>query len=380
MSLISSTILPKKHFIFISDVATYIGQNKWNIITPFERLWKKTDKKSLDSILDLIGKHLIEQNVKICHLKTQLDELEQQFLDKKITKRQLDLYQGKLNKEIDELQKYSELLHDNMDSFVLNQGEKIQKEFGEEVTSILRDLTISNDVKKKLTKDVIDKFDNTNSGFVLTNKKKEEYKTEIESMVNKDHGVRNEDTAIGLYEKQNNCKLDVSQSFYKKLVFTGKSGDEWYICGKMDGINHKDGYIVEVKNRTKSFFAHLRDYEKTQMQMYMYMTDMELTKLVECKIDSKTTIKTTDVEFDKDYVEDSLFKLKEFLSSFETFLASDLNQKKKYLLMDRDAKEWFIHKMYHSYLTSSKQTKRTAQEVDCLLGSSDDTDSSDELS
>lgn len=373
MSLVNSVInSTKRYYIFSSDIATFIGQNRWNIITPFERLWRKADKESVDSIIDLVNRELLEENIKICHLKTQLSELEDQYNAKKITKRQLDLYQGKINNEINDIQKTTVVLHDNVDGFTLSQSEKIQKEFGDEITTILQDLSISNDDKKKKTMELIEKSENTNSGYVLSNKKKEEYKSEIESLVNKEHGIRHEMSAIELFEQENKCKLDVSQRFYKKLVYTSQNGTEWYICGKMDGINHLDNYIVEVKNRTKTFFSQVRDYEKTQIQMYMYMTDLKLTKLVECKkTTKKTVIKTTDIPYDEVYTDDVLTKLQGFLAQFELFLMRSLEEKKEYLLMNNEEKEWFIHRMYHSHNDDTKQSKSKEKSGPvCLLDSS----------
>lgn len=377
----STTNSTKKYYIFSSDIATFIGQNRWNIVSPFERLWRKADKESLDTILESVNREILEDNIKICHLKTQLNELEEQYNQKKLTKRQLDLHQNKIITKIDEIQKNNVVLHDNVDGFVLSQSEKIRKEFGDEISNILKDLSISNDDKKKKTMELIQKSENTNSGYTLTEKKKEEYKNEIESLVNKEHGIRHEMSAIELFEKENDCNLDTSQKFYKKLVYTGKNGSEWFICGKMDGINHEDKYIVEVKNRTKAFFSQVRDYEKTQIQMYMYMTDLRLTKLVECrKMIKKTTIKTTDIIYDEVYTEDVLTKLQQFLSEFEMFLTSSLENKKKYLSMNSEEKEWFIHKMYYAYSTSSvqKQKSKSRDNAVCLLDSSD-SDSFDEL-
>lgn len=363
-----------KYYIFSSDIATFIGQNRWNIISPFERLWRKVDKQCLDLLLESVNNDLEEENVKMCHLKTQINELEEQFKQKKITHRQLEMYKGKINEQLNGVEKKAILLHDNIDGFTLSQNEKIQKEFGEELTNILKDLTISNDDKKKMTMEMINNSSNTNSGHSLSNKKKDEYKSEIESLVNKSHGIRHELSAIELFEKENNCSLDTSQQFYKRLVYTSSKGNQWYICGKMDGINHEEHYIVEIKNRTKAFFNQVRDYEKTQIQMYMYMTDLKLTKLVECKkTKTKTTIKTTDISYDEIYISDVLTKLQNFLIQFENFISSNVDEKKKYLLMDNEEKEWFIHNMYHSKsIRETNQSKNSKETTEiCLLDSSD---------
>ena len=74
----------------------------------------------------------------------------------------------------------------------------------------------------------------------------------------------------------------------------------------MDGIftdmdNPENNYVVEVKNRTKGFFNSLREYEKTQIQLYLLLTGFKNSKLVE-KYNSK--IRVTDVPVEQSYIDD----------------------------------------------------------------------------
>ena len=40
----------------------------------------------------------------------------------------------------------------------------------------------------------------------------------------------------------------------------------------MDGIS--DDYIIETKNRTKRLFNHIPDYEKVQLETYMFLSGL----------------------------------------------------------------------------------------------------------
>jgi hypothetical protein len=225
--------------------------------------------------------------------------------------------------------------------------------------------------KKQMTTNILEQRTNTDTGFDLDTKKKELYKSNLYSIVNKDHGIKNESSALDIFQAKFECQLDVSQRFYKKLVYTDDIGNQWYICGKLDGIDLDDKYIVEVKNRTKSFFSTVRDYEMTQIQLYMYMANVSLAKLVECKNGAK--IKVTDIAYDECYIQLVLQKLQAFLKTFSAFVYGPIETKQDYITMDVEDKEWFVHKMYHTY--SNKQSKSNKRKtLTCLLESDDELD------
>ena len=48
----------QKIFLYISEIASYIGQNKWDYVTPFERLWKRCDKDGYNLILETTKKNI----------------------------------------------------------------------------------------------------------------------------------------------------------------------------------------------------------------------------------------------------------------------------------------------------------------------------------
>ena len=167
------------------------------------------------------------------------------------------------------------------------------------------------------------------------------------SFINKTHGTLKEDDAIKMYEKKFKVKLDTTQVFHKKEIKLSNVF-KWYIGGKVDGLyidqnDNNNSYLVEVKNRTKSFFNVLRDYEKTQIQMYLYMLNMETAKLVE-KYNNK--IRITIVYKDQQYINDTLEYLNIFITNFENKFINDFEAKMYFVNNERSVKEQFIKKMY----------------------------------
>jgi hypothetical protein len=181
----------------------------------------------------------------------------------------------------------------------------------------------------------------------ISEDKKSFIKRESESFINKTHGTLKEDTAIEMYEKKFNVKLDTSQQF-NKMNLKSTDKNDWYICGKVDGLyidkNDKEkSYVVEVKNRTKGFFSTLRDYEKTQIQLYMYMLDLKTAKLVE---KYKDKIRITIIYRDIDYINDIIEYSNIFASNFENNFLNNLDAKINFVNQDLDNKKMILKKLY----------------------------------
>ena len=59
---------------------------------------------------------------------------------------------------------------------------------------------------------------------------------------------------------------------------------EWYLKGKIDALattESGENILVEIKNRTRSLFGHLKDYEKPQIQTYLKLMGLKKGHLVE---------------------------------------------------------------------------------------------------
>jgi hypothetical protein len=179
---------------------------------------------------------------------------------------------------------------------------------------------------------------------------------QTESLINKTHGTLSEQSAIDIFQNKNNCKLDISQKYYKSLVIES-NGINWFIGGKLDAIH--DDYIVEVKNRTKGFFSYVRDYENTQIQLYLLLTDHKYAKLVE---KFRESIKVTDIERDQYYIDKIFTCLKIFIKNMELFI-NNKSLKMEYLFItNEDDKQKFLNKLYISEVVTKWHEEENNQE------------------
>jgi hypothetical protein len=327
----------KKIFLYASDIAAYIGQNHYDFVTPFERLWKRCDLESYNRIINLAKNVLTEKQLEIEVIDTKKNILENDLLDKKITQRQYTLAINKLKKKELEIKVTASNLEQKIDNIDLNQQQRLEKVIGKDSIDKMQSSNIETDDKRIEITSILDKLD-------ISHDKKQLLKKESESFINKTHGTLKEDDAISMYEKKFNVKLDTSQKF-NMVNISIDSNFEWYICGKVDGlyINEDDNYIVEVKNRTKSFFTTLRDYEKTQIQLYMYMLNMNKAKLVE---KYKDKIRITIVYKDQEYQDNIVKYLSIFIKNFESRFINDDDAKTNFVNKTSDDKKIYLKKLY----------------------------------
>lgn len=332
----------RKIFINISDVAAFIGQNKWDIVTPFERLWKKCDTDSYEKILQEVSIEVEAKRAQSNVIEQEMKNLEDDLSSKKITKRQYTLKNNKLQEKQQKLQCDIESKTERVDDIKLSQAQKLEKAVG---NKIIQQMT-SNDME---TADKRKVLDNVIESLNLSKEKLHDMKQQSVSFLNKTHGTLKEDSAIQMFENKFNVKLDTSQKFNKLHLKSASSNSvfDWYICGKVDGLyineNTSNNYIVEVKNRTKSFFNTIRDYEKTQIHLYMHMLSIPKAKLVE-KLDNK--IRITEIYEDTTYTTNILDYLGVFISAFETNFLDKPDIKTMYVSKTNDDKKIYIHQKF----------------------------------
>lgn len=359
----------RKIFINISDVAAFIGQNKWDTVTPFERLWKKCDTDSYEKVLEEVSIAVEEKRVQSKLVEQEIKNLQDDLDTKKITKRQYTLKHNKLQENQKQLLADVECKTDRINDIKLNQTQKLEKIVGNNVIQQMSSDKMETSDKRKVLDKAIDVL-----GSSLSKEKLQDMKKQGESFLNKTHGTLKEDSAIQMYEEKFNVKLDTSQKFNKLHLKDASSNSvfDWYIGGKVDGLyindSGNDNYIVEVKNRMKSFFNSLRDYEKTQIHLYMHMLQIPKAKLVE-KLENK--IRITEIYEDKTYTNDILEYLGVFISCFEDKFLDKPEVKSNYIIKSTDDKKHFIHQKFLTPVLTHMNTKisssLTKEDEECAI-------------
>lgn len=352
----------KNIFLNTSDIASFIGQNKWNYIESFERLWKKYDEDYI-KCLTVLNDKVSNKNIELTLTLKEEDITKDNLKNKIITEDEYNRLSQKIVEKKSNIEDTILKITSNITDISLTQTQKIKINLGSDIiNTISSDITETVD-KRKITNAAINKLD-------INEKEKLELFKQTESLINKTHGTLKEDSAIQIFKNRFKVEIDTSQIYFKTLIKKTNRYD-YYIGGKFDGINNQDKYLIEVKNRMKGFFNNVRDYELTQIQLYLFLSKFTNAKLVE-KYNSK--IKVTDIIINQEYINDTLEYLNIFIEKFEFFLL-DYQMKLDYIQMDETNKQKFINKLYLNLINEKKQEKenlKNTNEQDCLIDDLDD--------
>lgn len=101
-----------------------------------------------------------------------------------------------------------------------------------------------------------------------------------------------------------------SQMYEKELYTDSDRIFSIIIRGKCDG-EIKDECIVETKNRSKRLFNMIPDYEKVQLNAYMFLTNKEKSLHIECYNEEQNS---TEYDFDKFFWDDCSEKIVNFIN------------------------------------------------------------------
>jgi len=106
-----------------------------------------------------------------------------------------------------------------------------------------------------------------------------------------------------------NIKIDNrnSQIYEEQLYIDPDRRYQIIIRGKCDGMN--DEYVVETKNRTRKLFNMIPDYEKVQLNAYMFLVEKEKALHIECYNEDQNSI---EYDFDKVFWDECLNKVIQF--------------------------------------------------------------------
>ena len=336
----------KQIFLNISEIASFIGKNPYDCVTPFERLWKRSDSEEYNRMLNEMKLSLLDSELAKETLKMKKENLTVELESKKITERQYKLKVKEIEQKELKNKVIIKSLSQKVDSVNLTKAEQVEKVLGKDVIASIKNVKMDTSSKRELTNKIIEERDD------LSEESKKQLLKNTENVINTTHGTITEDPAIIQFEKKFNVKLDTSQKYYKQEVKFENSSYIWYIGGKVDGLyldkDPEKSYVVEVKSRTKGFFSSLRDYEKVQIQLYIWMLNLKQAKLVE---HYNKKIKITVVYRDDEFIEDILESLSIFTKNVEGKFMNNTKLKKEYLNKSDNEKKVFINTLYLSEIT-----------------------------
>jgi hypothetical protein len=285
-----------KKLIFISEISILIGKLNKNLVKTFENVLKRVDN--------------IEYNKYVEEIKNKIEKNKEEL-------------KGEVDIDVEKVKKL-EIINNEYEKTVLSRDEYIEKRLG--IDNFKNVIKIKDNIEEKeeILKTIINK----------------EVRDMTESFINTNYGIMKEDDALTIYEKMNNIKVIRRQEATMRQM-----QEEYYIYGKIDGIidNNENKYIIEVKNRVNYLFRSLREYEKVQIQLYMYSMNIGKSKLIE---KYKDEINVIEIELDVEYVEIIIKKINSFINKLKIFI-TDKEIKENYMkLISEKEKEDYLNKYY----------------------------------
>ncbi len=317
---------PNQIYLSISQIGVLIGYSPYgSLIEMILNLWSKVDKNRYN-------KKLLELEHKFSKSFKSLSEWE------KLSSISNELGLNDLKYKI------SNAMKNNSQHNLLSDQESL-------ITQI-KDITIKNTKNKNITE------------YDLENKKQILCKL-VNSFTNKGFGSHNEKSAISIYKNITNFDIIEQQNIVLARIQKATNQNlntEWFIKGKIDGIAIKDNQkiLIEIKNRTKSLFGELKDYEKPQIQMYLKLMELEKGHLVEhLKNDTIDMTNNSnenkhtniiDVSYDSEYCKLVIDRLKKFIKFFYNFIEDE--QLQELVLLngsDDEPTEKYLRNQLESY-------------------------------
>lgn len=279
----------KRIYINVSDVFTWLNSNPWSCVEKFENFWKK-----YDTDYNNIMKSSFNKINELKQLNTEKSKEKAKHIEKNI-------YNISTTCE----QKVKDILKTDYEILQKSTFEEQQK-------------TIS---------------ENKNISH--------EQLQHVNSFINKQNGCKNEINVLKTHENNNNINLDKTQTRFVKQLNVFDTNYDWYIVGRMDGIDYTNNVIVEIKNRARELFYNIRYYENIQLQLYMYLTGLNKCILVEKYKDTSNEIVQT---IDSEMIDDILERLGIFCKNFENFINKTQNEKLDYFILTNNSKQQYLTK------------------------------------
>ena len=283
-----ASLTRKQLVLYASEIAIITGDNSYQKLSDFViKLWQKYDNNDFNNCLETLQPH---HSVKF----VQTNDLENiNNIEKKCG--------INVQSEMKNILKNSK-----------NAEEVVQKK---------------NQLLKKVESQVTDK-----------NLKKELEKS-VTNVVNTSYGIKNEDNVLQVYSKNKQITVHKVCEFRKRKI-----GNNLYIGGKIDGLT-QNGEIVEIKNRMYKLFNNLREYERIQLQCYIYIFKLKKGYLVE---NFKDKINIIEELYDKKYMDSLIYRLIRFEIFFDDFM-NNIDLKTLLLFGEDKLKENTLKTIFKKY-------------------------------
>ena len=335
--------------LYASEVAIITGHNKYKKVSELITLiWQRYFQYDFKNTVQFIEEN---KNIKLVPIKDD-NEIVKNITKKNNLNLEKEIKKCINSKDVTELDNNKKSIIKKVDD-KKKENKKIIENFINNIDTIKTDKKKVESMKKKILKNFdnkknksevkkilenLDELKNNKNNIIKkleneTKEEKKELKKNLDSLGNRNFGINHENQVLRLFEEKRGIRVMEDTKFYKRNLFSTESL-KWMIGGRIDGIT-EDGTIIEIKNRIYRLFYRLRDYERIQIQTYMYIFRAENGVLVESR---NGNINMIDVEFNEAKYENIINKIKNFANFFNNFIG-DLNMKRTLLIGTEEEKD-----------------------------------------
>ena len=273
-----------KFYVIASEIAKMTGHNTFEE----RQLGKEKAKKELiDLILNrsgIVKKYIPNNNIerKIIELpKEKVGEIKKELINVNM----VEIEEAKLKVENAKIKKNDAIKKDKSNSKLVNEiiieENKAKEELiikKEEFKELKNNKNLPKIIKKKIINESLSNDINEEESIKRKNNNMEKLpniKSVLKEEINHDlqinRGIIKENNNLNKIEKNNNINIkERNDILYKKLLYKD-SQIEIILRGMLDGV-HED-HIIETKNRKNRLFKRIPDYEKVQLNAYMFLTN-----------------------------------------------------------------------------------------------------------
>jgi len=198
-------------------------------------------------------------------------------------------------------------------SLPVNELNNIKKELNLDENSTIKDVekVINREMSKTLSSNISENESREKADKVLKNIPTLKFlETSVKQDIRMKRGNIKENSNLDKTQAKNNIVIrERNSKMYEQELYNDLEGKfNIVIKGKVDGMN--EDIVVETKNRTKRLFNLIPEYEKVQLNSYMFLTNKEKSLHIECYNETQNSI---EYPRDKLFWDDCCDKIIEFV-------------------------------------------------------------------
>ena len=170
-------------------------------------------------------------------------------------------------------------------------------------------------------------------------------KEETRKHANTQFGIRFEKSALDIFAEKMQVTVETPTNIFRRKIFEFENHSV-VLAGKIDGWIPSTRTVLEVKNRMNRFFPNLVEYEKVQLNTYLYITGAENSYLIQTLKGKETKVDIKEYHMDEEWFREFELDLKAFVAKYLELVQSPEMLEEYADCMTGHEKEQFLKKLF----------------------------------